>query len=88
MSILDTLGEMMSESTTTKLDIERLSRIKKMLNLKESESIKSVPTSKIVKFMECYGKMATEGIKRYAQLTEDVDEKKRIAAALALLGVK
>jgi len=87
MSVLDKIGELMSESST-KSDIARLGRIKKMLNLKESESIKSVPTTKLVKFAECYGTLAVEGLKRYATLTEDADEKKRIAKVLAMLGVK
>ena len=87
MSILNTLSDLMSESTT-KFDIERINRIKKMLNLKESESIKSVSTSKLKKFCECYGNIAKNGLRRYSELTEDVNEKKRIASVLALLGVK
>ena len=88
MSILETLGQMMEEAgPSAKSDIERLSRIKKMLNLKESDSLKSVPEAKLVKFGECYGKMATEGLKRYAAITEDAKEKARIAKVLALLGL-
>jgi len=88
MSILDTLGTMMeSAGTSAKSDMARITRIKKMLNLSESESIKSVPEAKLKKFCECYGKVATEGLKRYSALTEDTKEKARIAKVLALLGL-
>lgn len=88
MSILDELGTMMEESApSAKSDIARLSRIKKMLNLKESDTLKSVPETRLVKFAECYGKMATEGLKRYAALTEDAAEKARIGKVLAMLGL-
>jgi hypothetical protein len=88
MSILDTLGTMMESSgTSAKSDIERINRIKKMLNLKENESIKSVPEAKLHKFVECYGKTASEGLKRYAAISEDATEKKRIAKVLAVLGL-
>lgn len=88
MSILETLGTMMESSgTSAKSDIDRIGRIKKMLNLKECESIKTVPESKLKKFVECYGKIASEGLKRYANLSEDVNEKKRIAKVLAVLGL-
>ena len=88
MSILETLGQMMEESgPSAKSDVVRIGRIKKMLNLKESDSLKSVPESKLVKFAECYGKTATEGLKRYAAITEDTKEKARIAKVLALLGL-
>ena len=88
MSILDTLGTMMESSrTSAKSDMERITRIKKMLNLKESESIKSVSDAKLKKFCDCYGKVATEGLKRYSDITEDKKEKARIAKVLALLGL-
>jgi hypothetical protein len=87
MSILKQIETLMSESSTN-LDIARLSRIKKMLNLKESESISTVPTTKLIKFAETYGTIAVEGLQRYAVLTEDVAEKKRIASVLSMLGVK
>jgi predicted transcriptional regulator len=87
MSILKKIESLMSESSTNS-DIARLSRIKKMLNLKESESISTVPTTKLQKFCETYGNIAVEGLQRYAVLTEDVAEKKRIASVLSMLGVK
>ena len=87
MSILKQIETLMSESSTNS-DIARLSRIKKMLNLKESESISTVPATKLQKFCETYGSIAVEDLQRYAVLTEDVAEKKRIAAVLSMLGVK
>lgn len=87
MSVLTKIEKLMSEGSAQG-DVERMRRIKKMLNLKENESIKSVPTTRLVKFAECYGSVAKEGLKRYATLTEDADEKKRIEKVLAMLGVK
>lgn len=87
MSILDQIGELMEEGAKAKSDVERINRIKKMLNLKECESIKSVPEAKLTKFVECYGKVASEGLKRYAALTEDVAEEKRIKKVLSMLGL-
>lgn len=88
MSILDEVGMLMEASNpSAKSDLARLSRIKKMLNLRENDSLKSVSDTRLKKFCECYGKMATEGLKRYAAITEDAKEKERIGKVLAMLGL-
>ena len=87
MSVLDQINELMSEGASAKADVSRMSRLKKMLNLRECDSIKKVSDTKLKKFVECYGKTASEGLKRYSDLTEDTSEKARIKKVLATLGL-
>ena len=87
MSVLDTLGMLMEASNSYKSDIARLAAIKKMLNIKESESITTVSEEKIVKCLQTYGKVAAEGFHRYAAITEDKKEQDRIKKVLAMLGL-
>lgn len=78
MSILDTIGERMSNPTDTKADIERILRLKKMMNIGEDTSIRTVSDTKLMAFADTYGSIATQGLKRYAELTEDPNEQTRI----------
>lgn len=87
MRLLDQINDMMNEGSTTKKDTDRLIRIKKMLGLKESQSIKTVPTPRLKKFVETYGNIAKSGLKHYMNLTEDAKEKERISKVLSMLGL-
>lgn len=87
MSILDTIGTLMESTNSTKSDIARLKAIKKMLNLKENESIETVTEAKLMSCCKTYGKVATEGLKRYAANTSNKQEQARIKKVLAMLGL-